>query len=162
MWLIPIFQWSRYSQLCRYNTPNSTYINLNSILHSLEKESNYFTQVIYWKSFEDWPGKATSSYILNTGNCGGMANSKSKCEKLMFWVSTLMAFESNADKLICNKLTFESHVRSPFKKARQNLNGFARTACSLKSYLRKLLLNAFWHLNFFMLQLFGCFTTKNK
>ena len=61
----------------------------------------------------------------------------------MFWVSTLMAFESNADKLICNKLTFESHVRSPFKKARQNLNGFARTACSLKSYLRKLLLNAF-------------------
>ena len=42
---------------------------------------------------------------------------------------------------IKNKLTFELHVRSLFKKTSQQLNAFARTACSLKFDQRKLLLD---------------------
>ena len=50
---------------------------------------------------------------------GGLAIFNTKCEKLL---------GIHIDK----KLTYEPHVRSPYKKARQKLNAFARIASSLK------------------------------
>ena len=59
-----------------------------------------------------------------------MAISNSKCEKLL-------------GIHIDNKLTFEPHVRSLWKKGSQKLNALARIAYSLRFDQRKLLLNAF-------------------
>ena len=77
-----------------------------------------------------------------------MAISNSKCEKLL-------------GIHIDNKLTCESHVRSFCKKASQKLFAFARIAYSLKFDRRKILSQAFIASQFYMIQLFGCFTIEN-
>ena len=77
-----------------------------------------------------------------------MAISNSKCEKLL-------GIHSDSN------LIFEPHVRSLCKNTSQKLNGFARIAYFLKFRQRKLLPNAFITSQFFMLQLFGCFTIDN-
>ena len=74
-----------------------------------------------------------------------MAISNSKCEKPL-------------GIHIDNHLAFEPHVTSFCKKTSQKLMLFRE----LKFELRKFLLNAFMTSQFFMLQLFGCFTIKNK
>ena len=63
-------------------------------------------------------------------NIGGMAIPSIKFEKLLVIH-------------IDNKLIFEPHVKSLYKKASQKLNAFARIECSLEFDQRKLLVNAF-------------------
>ena len=128
------------------NTPHSTNINLNKVLHDLEKKSS-----ILFKWFADNLLKANpeksnlltnstqeiqitdnllkanpekSNLLTNSTqeiqiNIGGTAISNSTCEKLL---------GIHIDK----KLTYEPHVRSLCKKASQKLNAFAIIACSLK------------------------------
>ena len=89
------------------NTPHSTNINLNKVLHDLEKMSDTL-----FKWFTDNLLKANpeKSHLLTNSaqeiqmNIGGMGVSNSKCEKLL-------------GIHIDNKLTFEPHVRSLCKKA---------------------------------------------
>ena len=115
------------------STPHSSNINLNKVLHDLEKISNTL-----FKWFTDNLLKANpeKSHLLTNStqeiqiNIGEIAISNSKCEKLL-------------GIHIDNKLTFEPHIRSLCKKASQKLNAFARIAYSLKFDQRKLLLNAF-------------------
>ena len=115
------------------NTPHSSNINLNKLLHDLENISDTL-----FKWFTDNLLKANpeKSHLLTNSaqeiqiNIGEIAISNSKCEKLL-------------GIHIDNKLTFESHVRSLCKKASQKLNAFARIAYSLKFDQRKLLFNAF-------------------
>ena len=110
------------------NTPHSTNINLNKVLHDLEKKSN-----ILFKWFTDNLLKANpekSNLLTNSTqeiqiNIGGTAISNSTCEKLL---------GIHIDK----KLTYEPHVRSLCKKASQKLNAFAIIPCSLKFDQRKL------------------------
>ena len=115
------------------NTPHSSNINLNKVLHDLEKISNTL-----FKWFTDNLLKANpeKSHLLTNStqeiqiNIGEIAISNSKCEKFLG-----IHFD--------NKLTFEPHVRSFCKKASQKLNVFARIAYSLKFEQRRLLLNTF-------------------
>ena len=58
-----------------------------------------------------------------------MAISNSKCKKLL-------------GIIISNKLTFEPHIKSLYKKTSQKLNAFARFAYFLKFDQRKLILSA--------------------
>ena len=115
------------------NTPYSTTINLNNVLHDLEKMSNTLLKWFTDNLLKANPEK--SHLVTNSAQeiqiyIGGMAISKSKSEKLL-------------GIHIDNKLTFEPHVRSLCKKASQKLNAFARIACSLKFDQRKFLLNVF-------------------
>ena len=136
IFLCDLFQFFSDLDITNYaydNTPHSTNINLNKVLHDLEKMSDTL-----FKWFTDNLLKANSekSHFLTSSaqeiqiNIGGMAISNSKCVKLL-------------GIHIDNKLTFEPHVRSLCKKASQKLNAFARIACSLKFHQRKLVLNTF-------------------
>ena len=136
IFLCDFFQFFPDLDITKYadnNTPHSTNINLNKVLHDLEKMSDTL-----FKWFTDnllKPNPEKSHFLTNSAqeiqiNIYGMAISNSKCEKLQ-------------GIHIDNKLTFEHHVRSLCKKDSQKLNAFARIACSLKFDQRKLLLNAF-------------------
>ena len=115
------------------NTPHSCNINLNKVLHDLEKISNTL-----FKWFTDNLLKANpeKSHLLTNStqeiqiNIGEIAISNSKCEKFLG-----IHFD--------NKLTFEPHARSLCKKVSQKLNAFAKIAYYLKFEQRKLLLNTF-------------------
>ena len=115
------------------NTPHSSNINLNKVLHDLEKISD---TLFKWFTYNLLKANPEKSHLLTNSaqeiqiNIGEIAISNSKCEKL-------------PGIHIDNKLTFEPHVRSRCKKASQKLNAFARIAYSLKFDQRKLLLNAF-------------------
>ena len=115
------------------NTPHSTKINLNKVLHDLEKMSD---TLFKWFTDNLLKTNPEKSHLLTNSaqeiqiDIGGMAISNRKCGKLQ-------------GIHIDNKLTFEPHLRSLCKKARQKLNAFARIRCSLKFDQRKLLLNAF-------------------
>ena len=133
MRLIPIFPDLGITNYADDNTPHSTNIDLNKVLHGLEKMSNtlfkWFTND-FLKANLKKPNLLTSSTQEIQINIGGMPTSNSKCEKLL---------GIHIDK----KLTFEPRIRSLCKKARQKLNAFARIAYSLKFEERRLLLNAF-------------------
>ena len=115
------------------NSPHSSNINLNKVLHDLEKISDtlfkWFTDNLLKANPEKSHLLANSAQEIQI-NIGEFAISNSKCEKLL-------------DIHIDNKLTFEPHVKSLCKKVSQKLNAFARIANSLKFDQRKLLLNAF-------------------
>ena len=114
------------------NTPHSTNINLNKVLHDLEKMSD---TLFIWFIDNLLKANPEKSHLTNSAqeiqiNIGGIAIFISKCE-------TLLGIH------IDNKLTFEPHVRSLCKKAGQKLNASARITCSLTFDQRKFLLNAF-------------------
>ena len=114
------------------NTTHSSNINLNKVLHDLEKISN---TLFKWFMHNLLKTKPEKSHLTNSAqeiqiNIGDIAISNSKCEKLLG-----IHFD--------NKLTFEPHARCLYKKASQKLSAFARIAYSLKFEQRKLLLNAF-------------------
>ena len=136
IFLCDLFQFFPDLDITNYaddNTSHSTNINLNKLLHDLEKMSDTL-----FKWFTDNFLKANpekSHFLTNSAqeiqiNIGGMAISNSKCDKLL-------------GIHIDSKLTFEPHVSSLCKKTSQKLNAFARLACSLKFDQKKLLLNAF-------------------
>ena len=136
IFLCDLFQFFPDVDIVNYaddNTPHSSNINLNKVLHDLEKISDTL-----FKCFTDNLLKANpeKSHLLTNSaqeiqiNIGEIAISSSKCEKFL-------------GIHIDNKLTFEPHVRSLCKKASQKLNAFARIAYSLTFDQRKLLLNAF-------------------
>ena len=133
MRLIPIVPDLDITNYADDNTPHSTNINLNKVLHDLEKNSNtlfkWFTNNLL-KADPEKSDLLTNSAQEIQINIGGMAISNSKSAKLL-------------GIHIDNKLTFEPHVRCLCKKASHKLNSFARIACSLKSDQRKLLPNAF-------------------
>ena len=120
------------------NNSQPTNINLNRVLHDLEKESNtsfnWFTESLL-KANPEKSHLLTNSTQEIQINIGGMAISNSKCEKLL-------------GIHIENKLTFEPHVRSLLKKVSKKMNAFARIAYPLRSEQRKLL-NAFITSQFF-------------
>ena len=96
-------------------------INLNKVLHDLEKISN---TLLKWFTDNLLKANPEKSHLTNSTqeiqiNIGEIATSNRKCDKLLG-----IHFD--------NKLTFESHVRSLCKKASQKLNAFARIAYSLK------------------------------
>ena len=136
IFLCDLFQFFSDLHITNYadrNTPYSTTINLNNVLHDLEKMSNTLLKWFTDNLLKANPEK--SHLVTNSAQeiqiyIGGMAISKSKSEKLL-------------GIHIDNKLTFEPHVRSLCKKASQKLNAFARIACSLKFDQRKFLLNVF-------------------
>ena len=107
------------------NTPHSSNINLNKVLHDLEKISNTFFK---WFTNDLLKANPEKSYLLTNStqeiqiNIGEIAISSSKCEKLLG-----IHFD--------DKLKFDPHVRSLCKKASQKLNAFARIAYSLKFHL---------------------------
>ena len=115
------------------NTPHSSNINLNKVLHDLEKISNtlfkWFTDNLLKANPEKSHLLTNSAQEIQT-NIGEIAISNSECEKLLG-----IHFD--------NKVIFEPHVRSLYKKASQKLRAFARIAYFLKFEQRKLLLNAF-------------------
>ena len=133
MRLIPIVPDLDITNYADDNTPHSTNITLNKVLHDVEKNSNtlfkWFTNNLL-KADPEKSDLLTNSAQEIQINIGGMTISNSKSAKLL-------------GIHIDNKLTFEPHVRSLCKKASHKLNSFARIACSLKSDQRKLLLNAF-------------------
>ena len=136
IFLCDLFQFFPDLHITNYadrNTPYSTTINLNNVLHDLEKMSN---TLLKWFTDNLLKANPEKSHLVTNSSqeiqiyIGGMAISKSKSEKLL-------------GIHIDNKLTFEPHVRSLCKKASQKLNAFARIACSLKFDQRKFLLNVF-------------------
>ena len=95
------------------NTPHSTNINLNKVLHDLEKMSDtlfkWFTDNLLKANREKSHLLTNSAQEIQIGGIGGiqiggMAISNSKCEKLL-------------GIHIDNKFTSESHIRSLCKKA---------------------------------------------
>ena len=137
IFLCDLFQFFPDLDITNYaddNTSHSTNINLNKVLHDLQKMSDtlfkWFTDNLLKANPEKSHLIMTNSVLEIQINIGEMVISNSKCEKLL-------------GTHIDNKLTFEPHVRSPCKKASQKLNAFARIACSLKFDQRKLILNAF-------------------
>ena len=136
IFLCDLFQFFPDVDIANYaddNTPHSSNINLNKVLHDLEKISNTFFK---WFTNDLLKANPQKSYLLTNStqeiqiNIGEIAISNSKCEKLLG-----IHFD--------NKLTFEPHARCLYKKASQKLSAFARIAYSLKFEQRKLLLNAF-------------------
>ena len=119
------------------NTPHSSNINLNKVLHDLEKVS-----YTLFKCFTDNLLKANpeKSHLTNSTQEIQIKISNSKCENLL-------------DIHFDSKLTFDPHVKSLCQKASQKLNPFARITYSLKFEQRKS--------QFSYLQLFGCFTIVN-
>ena len=135
MFLCDLFHFVLYVDIANYaedNTPHSYNINLNKVLHELEKHSNTLFKW-FFNLLNANPEKshlfANSAQEIQI-DVGEIAISNSKCEKPLG-----IHFD--------NKLTFEPHVRSLCKKDSQKLNAFARIAYSLKFEQRKLLLNAF-------------------
>ena len=136
IFLCNLFQFFPDQNITNYageNTPHSTTINLNKVLHDLEKMSD---TLFKWFTDNLLTANPEKSHLLTNSaqeiqiNIGGMAISNSKCEKLLGF---------HIDK----KLTFEPHVRYLCKKASQKLNAFAGTAWCLKFDPRRLLFNAF-------------------
>ena len=128
--LCDLFQFFPHLDITNYtddNTPHSTNINLNKVLHDLEKMSDtlfkWFTDNLLKANPEKSHFLTNSAQEIQINMDGGMAISNSKCEKLL-------------GIHIDNKLTFEPHVSL-------KLNAFARIACSLKFDQRKRLLNTF-------------------
>ena len=110
------------------NTLHSSNINLNKLLHDLEKISD---TLFKWFTHDLLKANPEKSHLLTNSAQKIQINiSNSKCEKLL-------------GIHIDNKLTFKPYVRSLCKKASQKLNAFPRIAYSLKFDQRKLLLNAF-------------------
>ena len=108
-----LFQFFPDADIIKYaddNTPHSSNINFNKVLHDLEKISNTL-----FKWFTDNLLKANpeKSHLLTNSTqeiqikIGEIAISNSKCEKLLG-----IHFD--------NKLTFEPHVRSLCKKPARN------------------------------------------
>ena len=131
MFLCDLFQFFPDLDITDYaddNTLHSTNINLNKILHDLEKNAKCLIQMVHCLNHNPHnclKANPEKSHLLTNSaqeiqiNIGGMATSSSKCGKLL-------------GIHIDNKLTFEPHVRSLCKKASQKLNAFARIAYSLK------------------------------
>ena len=122
IFLWDLFQFFPNLDITKYaddNTPHSTNINLNKVLHDLEKFLfEWFTDNILMANPEKSHLLTNSAQEIQI-KVGGLAIFNTKCEKLL---------GIHIDK----KLTYEPHVRSPYKKARQKLNAFARIASSLK------------------------------
>ena len=119
IFLCDLFQFFPDVDIANYaddNTPHSIKINLNKVLHDLEKMSNtlfkWFTDNLLKTNPEKTYCRANSAQEIQV-NIGGIAISNSICEKLL---------GIHTD----NKLKFEPHVRSLCKTASQKLNTFAR------------------------------------
>ena len=135
IFLCDLFQFFPDVDIANYanDTPHSSNINLNKVLHDLEKISDTL-----FKWFADNLLKANpeKSHLLTNSaqeiqiNIGEITISNSKCEKLL-------------GIHIDNKLAFGPRVRYLCRKASQKLNAFARIVYPLKFDQRKLLLNAF-------------------
>ena len=114
------------------NTPLSTNINLNKVLHGLEKTSN---TLLKWFTDNLLKANPEKSHLKNSAqeiqiNINGMTICNSKCEKPL-------------DIHINNKLTFELHVRSLCKKASPKFNAFVGSIASSLKFDQRKLLNAF-------------------
>ena len=122
IYLCDIYQFFLDLDITNYadnNTPHSNNINLNKVLHDIQKMSDTL-----FKWFTDNLIKANpeKSHLLTNSaqeiqiNIGRMAISNSKCEKLL-----------GID--IDNELASEPNVISLCKRASQKVNAFARIAC---------------------------------
>ena len=105
------------------NIPHSSNINLNKVLHDVEKTSNALFKLLTGNLLK---ANAEKSHLLTNStqeiqvDIEEIVISNSKCEKLLG-----IHFD--------NKLTFQPHVKSLCKKSSQKLNAFAGIANSLKN-----------------------------
>ena len=123
IFLCGLFQFFPDVDIAHYtdeNTPHSSNINLNKVLHDLEKISN---TLLKWFTANLLKANPEKSHLLTNStqeiqiNIGEIAIFNIKCELLGIHCD--------------NKLTFEPCVRSLRKKASQKLNAYARIAYSL-------------------------------
>ena len=135
IFLCELFQFFPDVDIANYadgNTSHSSNINLNNVLHDIEKTSD---SLFKWFTNNLLNVNPEKSHLLTNSaqeiqiNIGETAISNSKCEKFL-------------GIHIDNKLTIERYVRSLSKNSSQKLNAFARITFLFKFDQRKILLNA--------------------